>query len=473
MYKREEPSAGEENKRTHHIRWLWPVIIAGALFVVLVGILMPRPGKTGAGSPTANAPASRGNDAKWSATLSAEANRASAIHRHDAQTQAAEQIVANKLSQFVSHRRKILEDMARHFKVEVPPQFEEFFNIAETDDWESLTNSFEALNKLRMSQSSTEAMSRLWPVITETYGVAETAHNWPAQQLLDYGQAILGSLGPNMVYVGGTDAGRFIPTLLNDTSEGARHVVLTQNALADQSYLGYMDFLYGDQLKTMSASDLQQAFSAYTQDAAKRLQHDQQFPNEPPQIRPGESIQMTDNRVQVSGRVAVMAINEGLLQTLMENNPNVSFAIEQSFAFKSMYPNTTTLGPIMELGAKDSSGTLTPERADASVNYWATMTPQLLSELAGSDSPPVRQEYAKMAAEQAALLLNRQYASQAEADFQYALQLDPGGPDAVLNYVNMLVSQGRKADAIPVVQNAIASAPENQSFQSLLQRLSH
>ena len=55
----------------------------------------------------------------------------------------------------------------------------------------------------------------------ETYGVAEIAHLWPAQQVLDYGEAVLGSLRPGMVYVGGTDAGRFIPTLLNETSATA------------------------------------------------------------------------------------------------------------------------------------------------------------------------------------------------------------------------------------------------------------
>ena len=44
---------------------------------------------------------------------------------------------------------------------------------------------------------------------------------------------VLGSLRPGMVYVGGTDNGRWIPELLNDTSQGERHVILTQNGLAD------------------------------------------------------------------------------------------------------------------------------------------------------------------------------------------------------------------------------------------------
>ena len=82
--------------------------------------------------------------------------------------------------------------------------------------------------------------------ILESLGVAESAHDWPAQKLLDYGNTVLGSLRPGMVFVGGTDPGRFIPTLLNETGDGERHVIVTQNGLAAGSYLDYLSFLYGD-----------------------------------------------------------------------------------------------------------------------------------------------------------------------------------------------------------------------------------
>ena len=57
---------------------------------------------------------------------------------------------------------------------------------------------------------------------TKAQLIAECAHDWPAQKLLDYGDATLGSLRPGMVYVGGTDPGRGIPTLLNETGDGAQ-----------------------------------------------------------------------------------------------------------------------------------------------------------------------------------------------------------------------------------------------------------
>src|SRR6185437_589816 len=121
-------------------------------------------------------------------------------------------------------------------------------------------------------------LNPFWPAVLETFGGAEQAHLWPAQKLLDYGDAVLGSLRPGMVYVGGTDPGRFIPTLLNERSEGERRIVLTQNALADSIYLDYLSFLYADRFATLPPEDSQRAFQDYMADAQKRLQHDQQFP---------------------------------------------------------------------------------------------------------------------------------------------------------------------------------------------------
>ena len=124
-------------------------------------------------------------------------------------------------------------------------------------------------------------------------------------------------------------------------------------ALADSTYLDYLSFLYGDRFNTLTKDDSQHAFQGYVADAQKRLQHDQQFPDERKQIRSGEDVRITDGRVEVSGQIAVMAINEKLFQTLMEKNPDTSFAMEESFPFQSTYSNAAPLGPIMELRVED------------------------------------------------------------------------------------------------------------------------
>src|SRR5438046_2058108 len=142
----------------------------------------------------------------------------------------------------------------------------------------------------------------------------------------------------------------------------------------------YMETLYGDRFSTLTSDDSQRAFQEYMADAQKRLEHDQQFPDEPKQVRPGEDIQVVDGKVQVSGQVAVMAINEKLLQTLMEKNPDLSFAIEESFPFKSLYADALPLGPLMELRARGEQNDFTAERAVESVDYWRNATQHLLAD---------------------------------------------------------------------------------------------
>ena len=109
-----------------------------------------------------------------------------------------------------------------------------------------------------------------------------------------------------------------------------------------------------------------------------------------------------------------MAINEKLFQLFMEKNPGASFAIEQSFPFNSTYADATPLGPIMELRVQDEQNGLTRERAAQSVDYWRTAAEKLSSGPGATDSLYPRLAYAKMAAEQASLLLERGYAAEAE-----------------------------------------------------------
>src|SRR5437588_573613 len=77
--------------------------------------------------------------------------------------------------------------------------------------------------------------------------------------------------------------------------------------------------------------DSQRCFQEYLQDAQKRLSHDQQFPNEPKQIRPGEDVHIVENRVQVSGQIAVMAINGLITKVIFDKNPKTEFYVEESF----------------------------------------------------------------------------------------------------------------------------------------------
>jgi hypothetical protein len=378
-----------------------------------------------------------------------------------------EQIVAEKLSRFAQKRALIADAIAKSRGVTAPPDVARFFEAVQTGNWQQTTNLFASLENQVRNRSGELPFGAMWSAILETYGVAQQAHEWPAQRLLDYGNAILDSLRPGMVYVGGTDSGRFIPTLLNETTEGESHIVLTQNALADSTYLEYLRFLYGDRFSTLSAEDSQSGFSTYLQDAQKRLQHDQDNPDDPRQILPGEDIQKIENRVQVSGQVAVMQINELLLKTLMQKNPDLSFALQESFPFKTLYATASTLGPITELSA-NSSDSLTADRAAQSLDYWRSTTDALLADPDSASSVAVRDSYSKLMVSQANLFLDHNLSTAAEQAYQYAANLNPSQPEVVFGYTNLLLNQKRFAEATQLVQNAVKLAPDNAQFQGLL-----
>jgi hypothetical protein len=442
------------------------------VLVILIAMLLPRQAGRSGGTGPAAGPGGAASDHSGSAAGGLRPHaRAGALAGPTAQ-----EIVAGKVSQFARKRWETVQAMARHFKVDVPDEMKRFFAAVEAGRWEEADALFKAMSEKRESSSTSsntvEALQKLWPAVMETYGVAEEAHNWPAQQLLDYGNAVLDSLRPGMVYVGGTDAGRFIPTLLNETSDGSQHIILTQNAFADGTYLDYVRFLYGDQMAMLTPEESQQAFQDYMADATQRLQHDQQFPDEPQQLRPGEDVRMTDGRVQVSGQVAVMCINELMLQTLMQKNPDTAFALQESFPFKSTYADATTLGPIMELGNQDAQAGLTPERATQSLDYWRTTAQELLSDPDTPQGSVPRDAYSKLLVSQANLFLDRDYSGQAEEALRLATQLAPASPEAVFSYADLLAKENRFAEASQLVQTALTLAPANQGFQTLLQTLS-
>jgi len=67
------------------------------------------------------------------------------------------------------------------------------------------------------------------------------------------------------------------------------------------------------------------------------------------QLKPGEIVNIENGRVQVSGQVAVMEINGLLCKVIFDQNPTNSFYVEESFPLDWMYPYETPSGIIMKI----------------------------------------------------------------------------------------------------------------------------
>jgi len=395
-----------------------------------------------------------------------ESNRFTGIETDAAPVTTAQEIVAGKLVKFGRSRREFADALARRHGVEVPDAVKLFFDAVESGNWDEIDARFKLINGGDSSASHgadrPPGVNELWCAIIDAYGVAEQVHEWPAEKLLEYGNAVLGSLRPGMVYVGGTDNGRWIPELLNDTSDGDRHIVVTQNGLADGKYLEYASELYGDRLVTLTQEDSQRIFQEYITDAQRRLQHDEQFPDEPKQVRPGENLKMQDGHMQVTGMVGVMAINEKLLQALMEKNPDLSFAVQESYPMKGMYADALPLGPLMELRAQDAQNTFTAERAAQSLDYWRTAAQNVLADPEATGSAAALKSYSHDATSTANLLAAHNYTAEAEQAYRLSNQLWPGNPEPVGGLAAILARAGRAAEARQMLDDFARNYPDQR-----------
>ena len=162
-----------------------------------------------------------------------------------------------------------------------------------------------------------------------------------------------------------------------------------------------------------------------------------------------------------------MAINEILLQTLMQNNPGVSFGLEESYPLKSTYPDAVPLGPIMQLGAPGDPGAFSADTAAQTVSYWQNTEQQLLANPEATASSDTLLTYAHDAVAQANLLAAHDYSAEAEQAYGVASQLAPGSFEAVAGLSGVLYQTGQVNQAIQILNDFAQNNPSQQAAVDL------
>jgi hypothetical protein len=376
----------------------------------------------------------------------------------------------------------------------MPADFKNFFSAAEKGDWLAVSNAFLDLKKHVDHQEGTAspdfsfAHGVQWEAAKEIWGVFDAFNEGDEKYSAAFGNDVIASIPPGSIYFGGTDPGRFIVTALQKSHEdGDPFFTLTQNALADGSYLDYLRSMYGEKIYVPTAADSQKCFQDYTQDVTRRQQNHQ--------LKPGEDVKVDANgRVQVSGQVAVMEINGLLAKIIFEKNTNCEFFVQESYPLDWMYPHLEPHGLIMKINRQPL-----PELSDEMVrndsNYWTNdVTPMIggwlnhdtpvkevanfaekvyvKKDLSGFTGDPqfVQNEYSCKMFSKLRSSIAGVYAWRAQhftdagekermndaADFAFrqAWALCPYSPEAVFRYVNFLLSESRAADALLVAETA-------------------
>jgi thioredoxin-like negative regulator of GroEL len=416
----------------------------------------------------------------------------------------------------------------------------------------------------------------------------EAAMKDPAKAKLTYPE-----MTRDAVLYGGTDPGRFCPTYMifcesfipanckpRDPYFDRRDVyIITQNALADGTYLMYIRSHYNksaqiqydkpffkeaaqrlfirkpeerdwrihpmsklahsvldepflalgnrieakrreagvypkNEMYIATPEDSSRCFQEYMEDAQRRMQVGQ--------LRPGEDVRIQEGRVQVSGQVAVMAINGLISKVMFDQNPTNEFFVEESFPLEWMYPHLTPFGVIMKIN-REKLPTLSEEVLARDHEFWSVYSERLIGNWIKYDTSIqeivsfvekvyqrrdfngfkgdrkfVRDDQAQKAFSKLRSSIAGVYAWRLglsggaptpaeflakpgperdrilrEADFAFkqAFAFCPYSPEAVFRYMFILVNTGRLDDAILVVQTALKLDPNNGGLEEQLKRL--
>jgi len=254
-----------------------------------------------------------------------------------------------------------------------------------------------------------------------------------------------------------------------------------------------------------SPDDSQRCFQDYLQDAQRRLQMNQ--------LKPGEDVHVVENRVQVSGQVAVMAINGLLTKVIFDHNPKNEFFVEESFPLDWMYPYLTPFGVIMKIN-RQPLPELTEEIVKRDHEFWKQYSKRLCGDIIDYDTPLtsiaafiektylrrdftaftgdrkfVRDDQAQKAFSKLRSSIGGIYAwrisdpnnhnpvvqqrmiKEAEFAFKQAFAFCPYSPEAVFRYVNLLLGMRRFDDAYIIASTCLKLDPYNSQVMGLVKNL--
>jgi tetratricopeptide (TPR) repeat protein len=261
-----------------------------------------------------------------------------------------------------------------------------------------------------------------------------------------------------------------------------------------------------------SNEDSSRCFNEYMGDAQRRLQSNQ--------LKPGEDVKYDKDsgRVQVSGQVAVMAINGLLTKVMFDQNPKNEFFVEESFPLDWMYPHLTPFGIIMKINRQPLVD-LSDDILDRDHQFWKEYSKRLTGDFIDYDTPIkqitdwiektylrrdfngftgdrkfIRDNDAQKAFSKLRSSIGGVYAwrlapgcpqpyrpkndaqfqrllREADFTFRQAFAFCPYSPEAVYRYVNLLLQLQRLDDALLIAQTCLKLDPYNGSILGLVSNL--
>jgi tetratricopeptide (TPR) repeat protein len=271
------------------------------------------------------------------------------------------------------------------------------------------------------------------------------------------------------IFYGGTDPGRFVPTYMIYSAKVREDVFLiTQNALADNTYMNVMRDLYGDSIWIPSTQDSNAAFQKYVKDVNEG------------KVKAGAAVTVKDGRVSVQGVAGVMMINGILARKIFEQNKHKhDFYVEESYVIPWMYPYMEPHGLIMKINKKPI--TITPKTIDNDRQFWDWYTERLLSDNGFIRDIVARKTFSKLRSAIAGVYAYRRNVRQAGPKipfdqeaiyaFKQAIDLYPLSPEANFRLADIYMQTGKFKEAKEVIGELVRLDPGNDRVGAFLNQI--
>jgi len=268
-------------------------------------------------------------------------------------------------------------------------------------------------------------------------------------------------MGQEAIFFGGTDPGRFVPTYMIYSADVRPDVYLiTQNALADNTYMSVMRDLYGNDIWIPSVTDSAKAFKTYVDEIKSGK-------------RPKTAgIKTEGGRVQISGVLGVMEINGILAKDIFDyNNYKHEFYVEESYVIRWMYPYLMPHGLIMKI-QHDRMAKLTPTMVNNDIDFWDWYTRRLTSDEKFTRDVVARKSFSKLRSAIAGLYANRRLIKEAEIAFLEARKLYELSPEANFRLAEVYMRSSQFDKAMDVITEFGEMDPANTKVAAFTNRIS-
>jgi tetratricopeptide (TPR) repeat protein len=315
------------------------------------------------------------------------------------------------------------------------------------------------------------------------------------------------------VLFGGTDPGRFIPTYMifvesqappraktwmpqfpeSRSFDRSDVYIITQNALADGTYMNYIRDHYGHNRPDPARPETLQHWPGWQRRVLKAawrpLGRDRAYPEQtlwlPGELevaeafklhfeqtggQGGQLLQHRDGQMlSIRGVQEVMAINGTIAQMIFEKNKqNHTFYVEESYVLEWMYPYLQPYGIILKLNPEPLEE-LSPETVARDRAYWDDLYDQLINDPRYQRDDVAQKTYAKLRSAIGGLYTYRRMFDEAEYALQQAVNLCKESPEANYRLASLYCDMERFDEAVAVFERYQRHDPKNDKIRGAVE----